>query len=74
MTALGIILTVVSAVGVAIVSASFIWAAREDGREQKRVSARAAKQITPTPRAAHRGRRRPPRADRPHGRLARDRR
>ena len=54
MTALGIILTVISAVGVAIVIASLIWAAREDGREQKRVSARAAKQITATPRAAHR--------------------
>jgi hypothetical protein len=33
----GIILAVVSALTVVIVMAMFLWAAREDGREQKRL-------------------------------------
>lgn len=40
MTAFGIVLTIVSAISIAIVIALFLWAAREDGREQKRVDER----------------------------------
>lgn len=39
-TAFGVVLTVVSAVGIAIVAAMFLWAAREDGRDQRRRDAR----------------------------------
>jgi hypothetical protein len=38
-TALGIVLIAVSAITVAIVAAMFVWGAREDGREQRRVDA-----------------------------------
>ena len=40
MTAAGIILAVVSAVTIVIVLWMFWWAAREDGRDQKRTDAR----------------------------------
>ena len=40
MTAFGIVLSVVSAVGIAIVTWMLWWAAREDGRDQKRRDAR----------------------------------
>jgi nitrogen fixation-related uncharacterized protein len=40
MLAAGIILIVVSAIAIAIVMWMFLWAAREDGREQKRIDAR----------------------------------
>jgi hypothetical protein len=43
MTAAGIILSVVSAVTVVIVLWMFLWAAREDGRDQKRTDARLRK-------------------------------
>jgi hypothetical protein len=36
MTAFGIVLSVVSAISIVIVSVMFWWAAREDGRDQKR--------------------------------------
>jgi hypothetical protein len=36
----GIVLVVVMAFSVAIVIALFLWAAREDGREQERINAR----------------------------------
>jgi threonine/homoserine/homoserine lactone efflux protein len=39
-TAFGIILSVVSVVGIAIVAWMLWWAAREDGRDQKRREAR----------------------------------
>jgi hypothetical protein len=35
-TAFGIIVLLVFAISVAIVAAMFLWAAREDGREQER--------------------------------------
>jgi hypothetical protein len=40
MTALLVILSVVSAISIAIVLAMFWWGAREDGRDQKRRDAR----------------------------------
>jgi nitrogen fixation-related uncharacterized protein len=40
MTAAGIILAVVSAITIVIVLWLFWWAAREDGRDQKRTNAR----------------------------------
>jgi nitrogen fixation-related uncharacterized protein len=40
MVAAGIILSVVSAITIAIVLWMFWWAAREDGRDQKRTDAR----------------------------------
>jgi hypothetical protein len=40
MTAYGIVITVVSAISIVVVGALFLWAAREDGREQKRVDRR----------------------------------
>src|SRR5437870_4506148 len=40
MTAFGIVLVVSSALGVLIALSMFIWAAREDGRDQKRRDAR----------------------------------
>lgn len=43
MTAAGIILSVVSVVTVVIVLWMFLWAAREDGRDQKRTDARRRK-------------------------------
>jgi hypothetical protein len=39
-TALGIALIVMGAVGIAIAAAMFLWAAREDGRDQRRRDAR----------------------------------
>jgi hypothetical protein len=38
-TIAGLVLVVVSVATVAIVAAMFLWGAREDGREQKRVDA-----------------------------------
>ena len=40
MLAFGIVLITVSVIGIAIVLWMFIWAAREDGRDQKRTDAR----------------------------------
>jgi len=40
MTAVGIIPSVVSTITIVIVLAMFWWAAREDGRDQKRTDAR----------------------------------
>jgi hypothetical protein len=40
MLAFGIVLSVVSAIGIVIVAWMFLWAAREDGRDQKRRDAR----------------------------------
>jgi hypothetical protein len=40
MTVFGIVLISSSAVGVAIVVAMFLWGAREDGRDQRRIDAR----------------------------------
>jgi hypothetical protein len=39
-TVIGIILTVVFAISIAIVAVMFWWGAREDGRDQKRTNAR----------------------------------
>ena len=39
-TVLGIILIAVSTITLAIVGVMFVWAAREDGREQRRIDAR----------------------------------
>jgi hypothetical protein len=39
-TVFGIVLSVVSAVGIVLVSWMLWWAAREDGRDQKRRNAR----------------------------------
>jgi len=36
----GIILAIVSAITIVIVLSMFLWAAREDGRDQKRTDAR----------------------------------
>jgi hypothetical protein len=38
-TALGIVLIVVSTITLAIVAVMFVWGAREDGREQRRIDA-----------------------------------
>ena len=43
MVGFGIVLIVVSVVAVAIVTAMFLWGAREDGRDQKRVNERLAR-------------------------------
>ena len=40
MLAFGIVLIVVFVISIAIAFAMFIWAAREDGRDQKRVQER----------------------------------
>jgi hypothetical protein len=40
MTAAGIILAIASAITIVIVLWMFLWAAREDGRDQKRANAR----------------------------------
>ena len=40
MTGVAIIVTVVSVLGIVIVAAMFWWAAREDGRDQRRRDAR----------------------------------
>jgi hypothetical protein len=43
MLAFGIVLIVVSVIGIVIVAWMFLWAAREDGRDQKRTDARVGK-------------------------------
>jgi hypothetical protein len=40
MLAAGIVLIAVSALGIGVVAWMFLWAAREDGREQRRIDAR----------------------------------
>jgi hypothetical protein len=40
LTLFGIVVLVVTAISVAIVVAMFVWAAREDGRDQRRTDAR----------------------------------
>jgi len=40
MVTAGVILAVVAAISVAIVLVLFVWAAREDGRDQERTDAR----------------------------------
>jgi hypothetical protein len=42
-TIFGIVLVTVSAVTIAIVAAMFYWAAREDGRHQRRTNARLSR-------------------------------
>ena len=48
-TLLGIIITVVLGVSIAIVGVMFWWAAREDGREQRRIDARVRAQSPDKP-------------------------
>lgn len=43
LTAFGIVLLVVTAVTLAIVLGMFVWAAREDGRDQRRTDARTGR-------------------------------
>ena len=42
-TVLGIVLIALSAVTLAIVAVMFVWGAREDGREQRRINARLSR-------------------------------
>jgi hypothetical protein len=42
-TVFGIVLIATSAVGITIVAAMFLWGAREDGREQRRIDARLSR-------------------------------
>ena len=42
-TVLGVVLIAVSAATLAIVAAMFVWGAREDGREQRRINARLSR-------------------------------
>jgi hypothetical protein len=42
-TVFGIVLISVSALAIGIVAAMFLWAAREDGRDQARTNARIAR-------------------------------
>lgn len=42
-TALGIVLLAVSVITLAIVGVMFVWGAREDGREQRRINARLSR-------------------------------
>lgn len=44
MLAFGIVLIAVSLLGIIIVTWMFLWAAREDGRDQKRTDERLQKQ------------------------------
>ena len=43
-TVFGIVLISVCAVAIGIVAAMFLWAAREDGRDQERTNARLARE------------------------------
>jgi hypothetical protein len=42
-TVFGIVLIAVSAITLVIVGAMFVWGAREDGREQRRIDARLSR-------------------------------